>query len=237
MSGPPWFHYPFDEIDTATLELSGEEVTHIIGARRLRVGDELVLINGRGKMAHCALEKVDKRARKVSLRVSLIAEVEPAKNEIILASALPKGDRLSTMLDMACQLGMTQFQPLLFEHSVSKWNEKLALRCERILIEACKQSRTARVPEVNPIYDYAKFIAGKESTRGLMLLADQYGRPPAYYASLIESADTVCILIGPEGGLSSQEITLAQQYHVASLKLASAVLRIETAAVAAVAVL
>jgi RsmE family RNA methyltransferase len=87
------------------------------------------------------------------------------------------------------------------------------------------------------MYDYAKFIAGNKRPRGLLLLADQYGRPPAYYASLIESADTVCILIGPEGGLSSQEITLAQQQQIASFKLASAVLRIEAAAVAAVAVL
>lgn len=237
MSGPPWFYYPFDEIDTATLELSGEEVTHIIGARRLRVGDELVLMNGRGKMAHCALEKADKKARKVSLRISLIAEVEPAKNEIILASALPKGDRLSTMLDMACQLGMTQFQPLSFEHSVSKWNEKLARRCERILIEASKQSRTAVIPGVNPICNYADFVADRESTPGLMLLADQCGRPPAYYASLIESTDTACILVGPEGGLSPQEHALAVLHRVARLKLACAVLRIETAATAGVAAL
>ena len=237
MSGPPWFYYPFDDIDTATLELSGEEVTHIIGARRLRVGDELVLMNGRGKMAHCALEKADKKARRLSLRVSLIAEVQPAKSEFILASALPKGDRLPTMLDMACQLGMTQFQPLSFEYSVSKWNENLERRCERILIEASKQSKTAIIPRVNPICNFAKFIADQEHISDLMLLADQYGRPPAYYSSLIESANTACILIGPEGGLSPQEVALAQQQQLARLKLASAVLRIETAAVAAVAVL
>ncbi len=100
MASPPWFYYPFDEIDTATLELSGEEVTHIIGARRLRVGDELVLINGRGEMAHCALEETNKKLKSVKLRISLVAEVDPPDKEIILACALPKGDRLSTMLDM-----------------------------------------------------------------------------------------------------------------------------------------
>jgi len=234
MSGPPWFYHPFEIIETEKVALSGEEVTHITGARRLRVGDELVLMNGRGKLAHCTLEEANKKTKSATLRVSLIAEVEPPIKQITLASALPKGDHLSTMLDMACQLGMTHFQPLQFEHSVSKWSDKLKLRCERILIEASKQSKSARIPLISPICDYADFVGTQKIGKSVCLLADQFGRPPSSYASRIKSADTLCILVGPEGGLSSGEMQLAQQHEVELLRLAPAVLRIETAAVAAV---
>ncbi|MCP4008174.1 MAG: 16S rRNA (uracil(1498)-N(3))-methyltransferase [Proteobacteria bacterium] len=234
MASPPWFYYPFKELEQSGLELSGKEVTHIIGARRLRIGDELVLMNGQGKMAHCTLEEADKKTRTVKLKVSLIAEVESPRNEIILACALPKGDRLSTMLDMACQLGMTQFQPLVFDHSVSRWNDKLAKRCERILIEASKQSKSARVPEIRPICTYPELLAENSGGQALILLADQFGRSVSAYEDELEKADTAYVLVGPEGGLSETEIKLAHQHRVAMLRLACAILRIETAAVAAV---
>ena len=234
MASPPWFYYPFEELEKSGLELSGEEVMHIIGARRLRTGDELVLMNGQGKMAHCALEEANKKTRTVKLRISLIAEVEPPRKEIILACALPKGDRLSTMLDMACQLGMTQFQPLVFDHSVSRWNNKLEKRCERILIEASKQSKSARVPKIRPICTYTELLAANSDRQALTLLADQFGRPASAYADELEKFDTLYVLVGPEGGLSEAEIKLAHQHKVAMLRLACAILRIETAAVAAV---
>lgn len=234
MVSPPWFYYPFDKIDAATLELSGEEVTHIIGARRLRAGDQLVLINGLGKMAHCVLDEFSKKLKIVKLRVSLVAEVDPPEKEIILACALPKGDRLATMLDMACQLGMTAFQPLHFEHSETKWNDHQQRRCKRILIEACKQSRNSNVPHINPICEFRDFVATSTNGSSLMLLADQFGKPSGAYRAEIEAADILNIVVGPEGGLSAAEVELMQQHNIATLRLASAVLRIETAAIAAV---
>ena len=234
MASPPWFYYPFDELENPALCLSGEEVTHIIGARRLRAGNQLVLMNGLGKLAHCVLEEVNKKARTATLRVSLVAELEAPKKNIILACALPKGDRLSTMLDMACQLGMTQFQPLVFERSVNKWSDKLSHRCERVLIEACKQSKTARAPEVRPICGFAEFLNSNQPENALTLLADQFGRPVSAYAKSIRHARSLCMVVGPEGGLSELETRLAEQTGLASLRLAHAVLRIETAAVAAI---
>jgi 16S rRNA (uracil1498-N3)-methyltransferase len=214
--------------------LSGEEVTHIIGARRLRAGDELVLINGQGKMAHCALEESNKKLKSVKLRISLIAEMDPPGKAIILASALPKGDRLSTMLDMACQLGITAFQPLHFEHSESRWNDHQIRRCNRVFIEACKQSRNPNIPQIYPMCDFHEFISSNSSGQDLTLLADQFGQPVEVYTSQIKAADTLYIVVGPEGGLSAAESEFTQQQNIATLRLASAVLRIETAAIAAV---
>jgi len=237
MASPPWFYYPFKDIQASSLELSGNEVKHILGARRMHPGDEVVLMNGHGELAHCVLEEANKKARTLTLTVSLVAKLEPPKKQVVLASALPKGDRLSTMLDMACQLGMTHFQPLSFERSVSRWSDKLLQRCERILIEACKQSKTARVPEIKAVCDYTTAMSDERAGNRLSLLADPYGRPPSAYSSDIAGAQSLRIFIGPVGGVSEAEKQLAQQHKVAMLRLANSILRIETAAVAAVSVL
>ena len=235
MAGPAWFYYPFDQLDTELLELTGDEANHILGARRMRPGDELALCNGRGKLAHCTLDAADKRARMVRLRVSLVAQLEPPVRCITLASALPKGDRLATMLDMCCQLGMTRFQPLEFEYSVSRWNDKIAARCERILVESCKQSKTPWVPELGPSMTYRDYISRETDDDTLVLVSDQFGCPAKKHASGIESAHEICLVIGPEGGLSEIELKLAQDHGVPLIRLADAILRVETAAAGAVA--
>ena len=109
MSAAPWFYYPFEQLQRAELELSGEEANHILGARRKRVGDALVLSNGRGRLAHCTLAFADRRARVLRLQVERLESIEQPARQLILAAALPKGDRLATMLDMCCQLEKSRF--------------------------------------------------------------------------------------------------------------------------------
>ena len=226
MSGPPWFYYPFDHLDEEKLDLSGTEANHILGARRMHPGDELVLSNGKGRLAHCTLIEADKKARTLSLLISLIAEIEPPAKQIVLASALAKGDRLATLIDMACQLGMTRFQPVQFERSVGKWSDKLAQRCERIAIEACKQSKQAWLPRIEPLCDYRDLEWSRDEGRALTVLADPFGRPMDCYRAEIERAQTLCIVIGPEGGLTEAEFGHAQEQEAAKVRLASHILRI-----------
>lgn len=236
MASPPWFYYPFTDIEQSSVELNGDEVNHIIGARRLHPGDLLILMNGRGSLAHCVLDEADKKARRVRLRVSLIAQVEHPDKQRVLASAVPKGDHLSSMLDMACQLGMTHFQPLQYERSVSHWNAKLQTRCERIVLEAAKQSKRAWVPKIEAIQPYSDFLISGKS-KELQMLADQFGHPVQSYQNEIKSAEKLTLIVGPEGGLNAQEMKLAQQQTLALVRLAEPILRIETAAVAGMAAL
>ena len=234
MASPPWFYYPFTDIEQSSIELNGDEVNHIVGARRLHPGDLLILMNGQGALAHCVLDEADKKARRVRLRVSLIAQIEPSSKQRILACAVPKGDHLSSMLDMACQLGMTHFQPLQFERSVSRWNAKLHRRCERIVLEAAKQSKRAWVPCINSLQTYSEFL-GAGNSDDLQMLADQFGHPMQSYRDAINKAGKLCLIVGPEGGLNEQEMKQAHQHKLALVRLAEPILRIETAAVAGLA--
>ena len=239
MASPSWFYYPFTDIEQSSIEIEGPEVNHILGAKRLRVGDELVLMNGQGALAHCTLEQANKKARKIQLRVSLVAEVEPPAVQRILACALPKGDRLSGMLDMACQLGMTAFQPLQFEYSVSRWSDKLQARCERVVLEAAKQSKRARVPGILPIQSYSEWSASNCNLQqgDLCVLADQFGLPVSHIHEKASRVKRFILIVGPEGGLSDSENKLAQQHNIRPVRLAEPILRIETAAIAGMAAL
>ena len=195
------------------------------------------ICNGKGRLAHCTLMEADKKGRTLSLLISLIAEIEPPAKQIVLASALAKGDRLATLIDMACQLGMTRFQPLQFERSVGKWSDKLAQRCERIAIEACKQSKQAWLPRIVQVCDYRDLDWSGDNGRALTVLADPFGRPMDCYRDEIEGAQTVSIVVGPEGGLTEAEFAHAQEQGADKVRLAAHILRIETAAVASIAAL
>lgn len=232
---PPWFYFPFDGIEAESITLSGAEVNHILGARRLQEGDQLVLMNGRGELAHCMLQAADKRKKRVTLRVTLVAQVEPPIRSLSLACALPKGDRLSTLLDMASQIGITRFQPLTFERSVSRWSGKLKTRCTRIAIEAAKQSKRAWVPEIGDCLSYSQWLEADTRYSALTLLADQYGCALQSHQTAIESATHITLIVGPEGGLTEQELALAKSNNIASIRLAEPILRIETAAIAGLA--
>ena len=109
--------WAFSEAGVAVGEcvLSGDESRHL-GARRLRPGDPMVVFDGRGGMGEARLVEATKRAARVE-----IASVEhvPAPSEgPVIASAAPKGDRLSMMLQMLSQLGARVWQPIVLEHSV-----------------------------------------------------------------------------------------------------------------------
>ncbi len=230
-STPPWFYHPFDALKEDTVELTGKEANHIIGAQRLRLDDQLVLMNGRGSLAHGMLVAADKKRKIVRLRVSLVARVNPRTKPHTLATALPKGDRLSTMLDMACQIGITGFQPLEFERSVRKWSPQLKIRCERVLLESAKQSKQAWVPEVYDSMPYSEWLAEQDANNVLVLLANQFGSSLHAHQSAIQSATGIALVVGPEGGLSQREMELAKQRQLPSLRLADNILRVETAAV------
>lgn len=233
----PWFYHPFQELTDEILELEGQEVRHILGARRLHVGDQLVLMNGAGKLAHCVLRSANKKANSLTLHISLVALIEPIAQKVVLASAIPKGDRLSSMLDMATQMGIGCFQPIQFERSVSHWNAKSKARCERTAIEACKQSKSAWAPKIAEQITLKALLEQHTVSQNCIVLADQFGRGMQSHAEALESAHQIILLIGPEGGLTQQEQQLSSEHTALSVRLSDTILRIETAAIASLAAL
>jgi 16S rRNA (uracil1498-N3)-methyltransferase len=226
---PPWFFLDQVVSTAMTVTLPLEEARHAAGSRRLEEGAYLILFNGDGLVSEARVTSVADRGRSVELEIVSTRLAEATPFALHLASALPKGDRLSVLLDMATQLGITSFTPLHCERSVVKTGENAERRWRRILVEACKQSRQAYVPKLNPAQTPAEISS---NTTGAMWAAHPGGTVPD--ALSLASDDSVTVLVGPEGGFGDNEMAAMTSNGVKLVSLGNAILRTETAATALV---
>jgi len=219
----------------ATLTLTGDEARHAAASRRLRIGDTLWLFDGRGGVARATVLNIAAPARELDLREERRTEPAPQPS-IHLACALPKGDRQGTLLDMAVQLGMTQFTPLECGRSVVKPGTGSAERWRRICLEACKQSRRTHLPVIHSSATPLEAVNRAINGGGAVWMAHPSAQaiPVASAVEQTVSAD-VTILVGPEGGFTEEEVAQASAGGARLIVLKSAILRIETAAVALIA--
>jgi len=200
--------------------LSPDEARHV-ATRRLQVGDALVLFDGRGRVAEARLASITRRETRVE--VEEIRERPRLDAGFVLASAIPKGDRLSTMLQMLSQLGIETWQPLQLADSSVRTLDPTAKRLHRIVIESCKVARRAWALEVRAPIDLAGALA---SASGPIFFGDREGE----VASLDSEASL--LLIGPEAGFNAAERQRILEAKGQPRSFASHNLRIETAAIA-----
>jgi 16S rRNA (uracil1498-N3)-methyltransferase len=219
----------------ATLTLTGDEAHHAATSRRLHAGDTLWLFDGRGGVARTTLLDVTQRGRALELRIEERSSEPAPKPAIHLACALPRGDRQNVLLDMATQLGMTQFTPLVCERSVVQPGARSIERWQRICLEACKQSRRFYLPDIQPPATLRAVTERAAAQGNDIWIAHPAAQAISLACAVSQSAaDAITILVGPEGGFTETEVSQAAA-QTRILKLGSAILRIETAAVALVA--
>ena len=223
---PPLFYCA--DLRAAAPELSADEARHI-SAQRLRVGDAVSLFDGRGISARARLAGFTERGRQVQLAIEQRREFPAPQIELALYCALPKGDRLHTLLDMGTQLGMTRFTPLLCERSVVQPGETWSARAERVCIEACKQSRRYWLPALQRPMSLHDALADANTRAPSLWFAHPGGRP---MSAVDANGSAVAIFIGPEGGFTEEEAAAAQRASASVVDLGPRLLRIETAAVA-----
>jgi 16S rRNA (uracil1498-N3)-methyltransferase len=224
MSDPAFFCHELPAAG-ATTRLRDEEARHATAARRLKAGDVLWLFDGRGAVARARFQSLQDRGREVEVMIEERHQVAAAGAAIHLACAVPKGDRASVMLDMATQLGVTDFTPLLCEHSVVKPGDSSLERLRRVALEACKQSRRAWLPTIHAPAALDDVLAAP----GAKWIAHPDGESANKLAQALR--EPLTILIGPEGGFTEAELALAASRGATRVALGANILRVETAAV------
>lgn len=222
----PCFYCPDLPGEGEKHRLAEEETHHASASRRIRVGDTIGLIDGRGTRATAVVETVARRS--LSFTVRSRRSVPPAAPSLVVASAVPKGERFRTMIDMLSQIGVAVIMTLNCERSAVKPRKAAGDRWRRIAIEACKQSRNPFVPEVAgplTVHDSLQRVAPGDT----ILYAEAGGRPlhrpPAARGSLY-------LYVGPEGGFTDGEKKLLEERGARPVAFGENILRVETAAVA-----
>jgi len=231
VSRTPWIHVEALPDPGQTVALDPDEARHAGRAHRLTTGAEVVLTDGRGTTARAELVLGGRREARA--RVLECTRHAPESPAIHLASALPKGDRLATLLSMTTQLGIASFTPLVCARSVVTPSDNAPARWERILRESAKQSQRPHVPRIESPRTPDDVVAAAHG-------ASVWLMDPAASHGFVETGSHPAghmIVIGPEGGFTADEARVLERAGARPVRLGCGVLRVETACVAAVAVL
>ena len=222
--------------EEGALRLSPEESRHLAKVLRAERGTVVEALDGRGTVWRA--EVADTNPREVTLRALEETRVEPPAPSYELGVALPKGGRMDDLARQLVELGVSRLSPLLTERTeAGKAAERGAAKVEkwrRIAVEACKQSGNPWLPEIfepRPFIDWLKALPAG----GARWLGSPGAAPPGFCGEGAEVAN-VALAIGPEGGFTAGEAEQAAQAGFLPAGLGPYVLRVETAAVAALAV-
>lgn len=233
-------HFIADAAATAlqgdAIELTGAEAHHAAVVRRVRVGEEITLTDGRGSWVEGAVEAAQPQS--VIVRVAARTEVAEPSPRLVLAQALAKGDRDEMAVQAATELGVDEIVPWQASHSVSRWEgRKIAKGRERwasIVREAAKQAHRAWLPEVSEPVTTAQLA--RRLPAAAMVLLNPWAERALTGIDLAEAAEVI-LVVGPEGGIASDEVERLEAAGAVSARLGGTVLRTSTAGPAALAVL
>ncbi len=223
----------FETGNSYTLEKSPSN--HLIKVLRLKSNDRFTLFNGDGYEYPSTLEVSGKLAI-VHINEKVISNNESSLN-IHLLQGISKGERMDFAIQKSIELGVAKISPVITERTVvnlkgDRGAKKLD-HWKKISISACEQSGRNTLPEIDSIQTLPQMINNKADD--LKILLD----PTASHTiqSLHEShpgTTHIQLLIGPEGGLSEKEISLAQNMGYKTIRFGPRILRTETAALAAI---
>ena len=212
---------------------------HVGRVLRSRPGDELVLFDGSGDEYPATIERVSKQAVLVQVGARRERDVE-SPLAVRLIQGVSRGDRMDTVVQKSTELGVRRITPLLSEHSVVRLDEERAQKrvahWRRVAESACEQCGRNRPPRVDPPATLPAVLAGDPPPGAVRLLlstaaTDGIDLPRQPRPAGVE------LLIGPEGGFSAAEAALARDAGFRGVSLGPRVLRTETAAIAALALL
>ncbi|HEX4687764.1 MAG TPA: 16S rRNA (uracil(1498)-N(3))-methyltransferase [Nocardioides sp.] len=221
--------------DEVTVE--GDEAHHAVAVRRLRVGESVMLTDGRGTTLVGTVAETGKRRLTVRAdRVDTVAEPSP---QVTVVQALPKGDRGELAVEVLTEIGVATIVPWAAARSVAVWRgeraDKGVARWRATAREAAKQARRAWFPEVTELAstaDVAALVAGASLAVVLHEAADL----PLAQVRVPEQG-TLLLVVGPEGGLADEELAALRGAGASVVHLGAEVLRTSTAGVGAVAAL
>ena len=215
------------------LELDGTAASHATRVLRLGVGDPLTLFDGRGGEYPATLVAIAGGRVTARTGVQLLREAEPSC-PIVLGQALAKGERMDRVVQKAVELGVTALQPLATARSeVHLDAERAAKRVthwQGVVRAACEQCGRNRLPEVRPPLSLTAWLATPTASLRIVLTTDGVA-----FATLARPRAGLALLVGPEGGLTPEELALADSAGFVRASLGSRVLRTETASLAALA--
>ncbi|MGN8025600.1 16S rRNA (uracil(1498)-N(3))-methyltransferase [Microbacterium sp. 22242] len=219
----------------SSVMLTGAEAKHAAVVRRVRAGEPVTLGDGAGVWLEGEVAAAE--PARVEVRILRRREDPRPDPRILLVQALAKGDRDELAVQAACELGVDEIVPWQAARSVSRWEGAKAVkgreRWATIVREAAKQAHRSWVPEVSAVESTADLVRRAASQRVLILDPTAQGR----LSAVVPDERDIVLVVGPEGGISPEELERLTAAGAERVLLGDTVLRTSTAGPAAIAVL
>jgi 16S rRNA (uracil1498-N3)-methyltransferase len=226
-------------ISGSPVELSADESHHLARVLRLGAGDEAFVFDGRGSEYLCRVVEASGKRARLEI-IDALRDIVESPLDLTLGQALAKGEKFDLIVQKATELGVTRIVPLVTEHADVKVGDgqagKRIERWERISLEALKQSGRRRLVEITRPVSVKDFKVLYASSL-LLVLSERGGASISAAVSGASSAAKVAAMVGPEGGWSESELELLGEAGARFVSLGRRVLRTETAAIVAAALI
>lgn len=219
--------------EQATINLNNQQSHYILHVMRRKISDELRVFNGYQGEWLAILENINKK--NILLRVLTQLKVQPPKlKQINLIFAPIKGPRMNLLMEKSTELGVTNFIPVLFDHSViDKIN---MVKMQSTLIEAAEQSEGLNIPNIANLKKFTHVIDNWPHNHHMIFCNEKETNNRIIdYLTDNKNNESYNILIGPEGGFStSEQGILTKLPFIKSVSLGERILRVETACITAI---
>lgn len=238
----PRLYLPEEMEVGSRLRLGVDNRRYIGNVLRLRVGDRLILFDGRGKECDAVIRELDA----VSAAVEILEkrDVSTAGVRVTLAQALPKGSKMDVIVQKTTELGVTRVIPFHSLRSIPRLPaEKSRLktaRWQKIAVEACRQCGRADIPEVTDVLSFEEAVeVGVPGALKLLLWEEERERRAREVLKDENAAQTddIVVMVGPEGGFAPSEVDKALKLQYRSVGLGPRILKVETASIAILTIL
>jgi 16S rRNA (uracil1498-N3)-methyltransferase len=221
--------------------ITGNLFCHMTRVLRLKIGTRVLLSDGIGRRHVGVIESIGKENLVIRLEESTLEPERPRGPLITLYQGLPKGSKMEFILQKCTELGVDSLIPFVAGRSIAqipqaREAERLN-RWRRIVAEAARQSNRASIPELRPVLDFSKLLDSADQTVKLLLWEEEKSNRLKSVLGSLPLPETVAVMVGPEGGLSKDEVTAATKAGFIPVTLGSRILRTETAGMALLAVL
>lgn len=217
--------------------LDGEEARHAVVVKRIRVGERIVLTDGAGASVTGVVAVADKST--LTLDVDEARRTQPELPRVVVVQAIPKGDRGELAVEMLTEVGVDEIVPWAASRCVAVWKgdraAKSLAKWRATARESAKQARRTWFPEITDVVGTDEVAKRLEKASVPVVLHEAASGPLADLP--VPGRAEIVIVVGPEGGISDEELAAFAAVGAEPVRLGSSVLRTSTAGVAATAAL
>jgi len=226
-------YFPELSVGVNEVVISGQTFIHLTRVLRVKPGQQLIIFDGRGIEYQATVTTVERKSITVSILSSETVNRESPLS-ITLVQGISRGERMDWLLQKATELGVSRIMPTYTKRSVVVLDDKRLqsrlLHWQGIITNACEQCGRNTLPELSPPVSLTEILTRQPVKNCYYLDPDGAQR-----LSKIGQSDSICFIIGPEGGFDAEEKELMNKRGITPLAMGPRILRTETAGITAIA--